>query len=337
MNEFEISPDDPRLTAYALGELEGDERAAVEAALRRSSDLRAAMEEIRATTLRIESALAAEAAEAELIDPPIPMPMAALAAARDHAESQEDDGRRHGRGAAAQRIPFPLPLTLAGGLAAACFAVILMQRAAITPPDMPETPPPVARIANPAAETAPTEIATAVPTVAFEEAVVPPPAAASAEAVALARTEPPAAVGLPLLEQVRNEAPEPTVQAPAAPHVVRLDPLPMPSGPVITSLGLSSLPVGLPPTAREPQLLLTHSAEEPAAHSQAMLQLQNEELRNARLRAAGSPAELARLTEKALRGSRGAGSGEAPGGRFLDIFQRKNRGTTGTGSPSGAP
>mgnify|MGYP000601394500 CR=1 FL=1 len=31
MNDFELLPDDPRLTAYALGELEGDERAEVEA------------------------------------------------------------------------------------------------------------------------------------------------------------------------------------------------------------------------------------------------------------------------------------------------------------------
>ena len=34
MNHPTLSPDDPRLTAYALGELEGEARAAVEAALR---------------------------------------------------------------------------------------------------------------------------------------------------------------------------------------------------------------------------------------------------------------------------------------------------------------
>src|SRR3954471_24450408 len=60
MNEMRLSPDDPRLTAYALGELDGDERAAVEAALRHDPSARAAVEGIRATAAQIESALAGE-------------------------------------------------------------------------------------------------------------------------------------------------------------------------------------------------------------------------------------------------------------------------------------
>lgn len=56
-----FSPDDPRLTAYALGELDGAERAAVEAALREDPALRAVVEEIRATVAQLEGALATEA------------------------------------------------------------------------------------------------------------------------------------------------------------------------------------------------------------------------------------------------------------------------------------
>ena len=55
-----FSPDDPRLTAYALGELDGAERAAVEAALRDDAALRAVVEEIRATVAQLEGALATE-------------------------------------------------------------------------------------------------------------------------------------------------------------------------------------------------------------------------------------------------------------------------------------
>lgn len=61
MNDPTLTPDDPKLTAYALGELAGDERAHVEAALRGDPELRAAVEDIRATAAQIEAALAAEA------------------------------------------------------------------------------------------------------------------------------------------------------------------------------------------------------------------------------------------------------------------------------------
>lgn len=63
MNDPTLTPDDPRLTAYALGELSGDERAHVEAALRDDPLLRAAVEEIRITAGQLEAALAAEARE----------------------------------------------------------------------------------------------------------------------------------------------------------------------------------------------------------------------------------------------------------------------------------
>jgi anti-sigma factor RsiW len=49
MSTFNFQPDDPRLTAYALGELDPNERAEVEAMLAESSEARVALEEIRET------------------------------------------------------------------------------------------------------------------------------------------------------------------------------------------------------------------------------------------------------------------------------------------------
>ena len=60
MNDNRLLPDDPKLTAYALGELTGDERAEVEAALRENPSLRVTVDEIRATSLQLEAALANE-------------------------------------------------------------------------------------------------------------------------------------------------------------------------------------------------------------------------------------------------------------------------------------
>jgi Ca-activated chloride channel homolog len=55
-----IAHDDPRLTAYALGELDDDERAAVEAAVAGDPEARAAIEAIRATSGLLTEALQAE-------------------------------------------------------------------------------------------------------------------------------------------------------------------------------------------------------------------------------------------------------------------------------------
>ncbi len=49
MTQFNFQPDDPRLTAYALGELDPIERAQVEAMLADSAEARTALEEIRET------------------------------------------------------------------------------------------------------------------------------------------------------------------------------------------------------------------------------------------------------------------------------------------------
>lgn len=59
-----LTPDDPKLTAYAHGELDATERAAVEAALARSPECRRAVEEIRALGTELTTALAADTATA---------------------------------------------------------------------------------------------------------------------------------------------------------------------------------------------------------------------------------------------------------------------------------
>jgi hypothetical protein len=105
MNETKLFPDDPRLTAYALGELEGDERAAVEAALQTDAVARAAVDEIRATARQLEAALAAEP-EPEIISSPLKI--------------------RHVAPYATASKLVHFPYWLVGGLAAACFAVVLV-------------------------------------------------------------------------------------------------------------------------------------------------------------------------------------------------------------------
>src|SRR5579862_58771 len=57
---MKMNPDDPQLTAYALGELEPGERAAVEAGLRDNPDCRRVVEEIREAAGRLSAELAAE-------------------------------------------------------------------------------------------------------------------------------------------------------------------------------------------------------------------------------------------------------------------------------------
>ena len=61
---MQLTPDDPKLTAYALGELDAGERAAVEAALARSPECRRAVAEIRALGTELTTALAADTATA---------------------------------------------------------------------------------------------------------------------------------------------------------------------------------------------------------------------------------------------------------------------------------
>lgn len=114
MNETKFSPDDPRLTAYALGELEGGERAAVEAALQADAAARAAVENIRATVRQLEAAFAAEPAPELKSVPSVPRP----AIMPGRGSEKIDSGLFH------RLVKFPRAYYIVGGLAAACFAVM---------------------------------------------------------------------------------------------------------------------------------------------------------------------------------------------------------------------
>jgi len=109
MNE-KILPDDPRVTAYALGELEGAERAEIEAAVQRDPALRAAVEEIRAMARQLEESFSSE---------PLPeVKPIATASEKPHAQKTH-------AGAQGKLLRFPQLYYVVGGLAAACFAVML--------------------------------------------------------------------------------------------------------------------------------------------------------------------------------------------------------------------
>lgn len=94
-----ISPDDPRLTAYALGEMEAAERVAFERELARDAEARAWVEEIRAAAAALEPALAAE-----------PGPAAKAPAPERRASV----------------LRFPQAYFAAAGLAAACFGIFFI-------------------------------------------------------------------------------------------------------------------------------------------------------------------------------------------------------------------
>lgn len=57
---YMLSPDDPRITAFALGELEGDERALIAAAVAQRPELQSAVDEIRRAADELTAALASE-------------------------------------------------------------------------------------------------------------------------------------------------------------------------------------------------------------------------------------------------------------------------------------
>jgi Ca-activated chloride channel family protein len=139
MNQTKLLPDDPRITAYALGELEGAERSELEKAVRYDPALRVMVAEIRATAVQLEAALSGEGVEGTGGDNVVPFPATGSAVAV-HAES--DGGRESGGDpySAEKRksmLRYPRFYFAVGGLAAACFAVMAM----LTPP--PPAPPPV--------------------------------------------------------------------------------------------------------------------------------------------------------------------------------------------------
>ncbi len=116
MHPNPISPDDPRLTAYALNEMEPAESAEFEKLLQSDETARQAVAEIRAT-----SALLAGALESE------PTPVTA-AAVRPAAILPGGDLRKLDDGGLRQSklIRFPQFYYLVSGMAAACFAVFFV-------------------------------------------------------------------------------------------------------------------------------------------------------------------------------------------------------------------
>jgi Ca-activated chloride channel family protein len=155
MHAPRLTPDDPRLTAYALGELSGDERAAVEAAFRRDPALRAAVEEIRLLASQIEGALAADAVAGPAAEPVVSEPKRAgrrspffgrgwpkAMPPRTRRRRGADERVAAGDEKAADRgnpepyaeprsslISFPQFYYVVGAAAAACFALLVAWRA----------------------------------------------------------------------------------------------------------------------------------------------------------------------------------------------------------------
>jgi secreted protein with Ig-like and vWFA domain len=135
MHDSPIPPHDLNLTAYALGELEGDERAKIEAALRAHPELRETVAEIRAAAAQIEAALASEAGEAvaevkaprfmpRLIRFPA-KPPAAVHRRRARSVEREKPDPYPAPSPNGRLVQFPQLYYVAGLLAAACFAVIV--------------------------------------------------------------------------------------------------------------------------------------------------------------------------------------------------------------------
>lgn len=109
-----LSPEDPRLTAYALGEMDATERAAFERLLEGDTVARASVEDIRATVAALGAALQEEAGETK---PEIDARHVPVRAGAMPAES----GRRRRE---STLLTFPRLYYMAAGLAAACFAVV---------------------------------------------------------------------------------------------------------------------------------------------------------------------------------------------------------------------
>lgn len=115
MNENTILPDDPRLTAYALDEMEPAERAEFEKLLQSDAGARQTVEEIRATAAVVAGALASE---------PLPVTVATQqAAVIPGGDLRKLDG---GGLKASWLIRFPRFYYMISGLAAACFAVFFL-------------------------------------------------------------------------------------------------------------------------------------------------------------------------------------------------------------------
>jgi Ca-activated chloride channel family protein len=198
--EETFSPDDPRLTAYALGELEGEDLAAAETALAHDAEARATVEAVRALAGHMTAALAGETAPAAPMTPTVRAapPLRPAASVNGHDPRQLDGAAPRRR---APLIRFPQFYFIVTGLAAACFVIFVTLRS----PE-PAAPPAVGRKVYTEIVFAPTPASLPVSM---------PVATGAAEAVAAVEPESPAAVNpapVPttpsLVEQVKTEADE---------------------------------------------------------------------------------------------------------------------------------
>ncbi len=120
MNDFQLLPNDPKLTAYALGELEPYERAEVEAVLRANPALQREVEEIRAAVQHLEVAFATEAA-----DLPFDISKGKQPEAVPAGEAGRVGDTYRKPGGAGKILRLPQVYYIVGGLAAAGFAVMV--------------------------------------------------------------------------------------------------------------------------------------------------------------------------------------------------------------------
>jgi Ca-activated chloride channel family protein len=110
MHISKITPDDPRLTAYALGELEPAEHAAIEAAIKDDPAAQVAVAQIRALGNDLSAALAKE-----------PLPTVVVAAKQTNATPAARETYQ-------PRKMIRFPYFIVAGLAAACFAVMFVHQ-----------------------------------------------------------------------------------------------------------------------------------------------------------------------------------------------------------------
>jgi Ca-activated chloride channel family protein len=137
MNTSKFDPEDPRLTAYALGEMDAAERAEFEQWLQLQPEAQKAVEEIRATAALLGTALADEpelASAGEITNAAQkPLAAAAIIPGKDWrvldggpapAQPVDEYRKKHSK-----LLSFPALYYMTASLAAACFAVIFFTSA----------------------------------------------------------------------------------------------------------------------------------------------------------------------------------------------------------------
>jgi Ca-activated chloride channel family protein len=198
-----LSPEDPKLTAYALGELQGPERDAVEAAIRDDPEARAAVEAMRAFAAQLSGALAQESAEA---------PAAASTAAAD--TPAQAGGKRPATASVSSKVlRFPQLYFVIGGLAAACVAVIvaLQEPKPFLQKHYQEVALPTVKLAMPGSDEEPAGAQSQEQVAAAEREAEKAAVATAREAELRAKQQVATAATRPLLQQV--QAPAPTLGA----------------------------------------------------------------------------------------------------------------------------